>query len=174
MNRKSAFFPIVTAGFLLASAATSFAQENPKPKTNPGFEQLKSLAGTWKGVTADGKSVHVEYQLVSDGTALLERLHPMGDMEMVTLYSADGPRVAMTHYCDMGNQPQMRTEALSGPTQKFTFDFVRATNLESPAAGHMGKLVVTMQDHDHFSQEWSFFENGKVTHTEVFHFTRKS
>jgi hypothetical protein len=37
----------------------------------------------------------------------------------------------------------------------------------------MGKLVVTMQDHDHFAQEWSFIENGKVTPTEVFHSLRK-
>jgi hypothetical protein len=37
----------------------------------------------------------------------------------------------------------------------------------------MGKLVVTMQDQDHFAQEWSLIGNGKVTHTEVFHSLRK-
>jgi hypothetical protein len=175
MNRKLAVFSIaVLAVSLLGSAARQFAQDMPKPKTNAGFDQLKSLTGEWEGINPEGKPVRVEYQVVSNGSALMERLHPMGDMEMVTMYSSDGPRVTMTHYCDMGNQPQMRTEALPGPTQKFTFNFVRATNLDGPGAGHMGKLVLTLQDHDHFAQEWSFFENGKVTHTELFRFTRKS
>lgn len=174
MNRKLVFFSIAAAVIMLfATTAVISAQDLPKPKTNPGFEQLKSLAGEWEGVNADAKPAHVEYQVVSNGSALMERLHPMGDMEMVTMYSSDGQRVAVTHYCDIGNQPQMRTEPLPGPTQKFTFNFVRATNLENPGAGHMGKLVVALKDRDHFTQEWSFIENGKVTHTEVFHFTRK-
>ncbi len=175
MNRKFACFSIASVAVLLAaSAAMVFAQEMPKPRTNPGFEQLKSLAGEWEGLNAEGKPVHVEYQIASNGTALMERLHPMGDVEMVTMYSSDGDRLAVTHYCNTGNQPQMQTAPVTAATQQFSFDFVRATNLDSPAAGHMGKLVVTLQDHAHFTQQWSWMENGKVAHTEVFHFTRKS
>lgn len=174
MNRKPGLFSIATAAFLLlGSAVVISAQEVPKPKSNAGFDQLKSLSGEWEGVNADGKPVHAEYQVVSNGTALMERLHPMADMEMVTMYSPDGQRVAVTHYCEAGNQPQMQTESLSGPTQKFTFNFVRATNLDGPGSGHMGKLVVTVQDHDHFTQEWTWLEGGKPAHIEVFHFTRK-
>lgn len=175
MNRKFASFSQVTAAsLLLGSAAILSSQEMPKPKTNAGFEQLKSLAGEWEGVNAEGKSAHMEYQVVSNGSAMMERLHPAAESEMMTMYSPDGDRVAVTHYCNVGNQPQMRTDALTGPTQKFTFNFVRATNLESTAAGHMGKLVVTVPDRNHLIQEWSFIENGKVTHAEVFRFTRKS
>jgi len=175
MNRKFACFSIASVAVLLAaSAAMVFAQEMPKPRTNPGFEQLKSLAGDWEGLNAEGKPVHVEYQIASNGTALMERLHPMGDVEMVTMYSSDGDRLAVTHYCNTGNQPQMQTAPVTAATQQFSFDFVRATNLDSPAAGHMGKLVVTLQDHAHFTQQWSWVENSKVAHTEVFHFTRKS
>jgi hypothetical protein len=175
MNHKVVLLSIAVTGVLLSgTAATSSAQDMPKPKTNASFEQLKSLTGEWEGSNAEGNTARLEYQVVSNGTALMERLHPAGEVEMVTMYSPDGPRVAVTHYCSSGNQPQMRTEALAAPAQKLTFEFVRASNLESPAAGHMGQLVLTMQDHDHFTQEWSWMENGKVAHRQVFHFTRKS
>jgi hypothetical protein len=175
MNRKLAFCSIATtAVLLLGSARAVSAQEMPKPSSNAGFEQLKSLAGEWEGSNPEGKPVHVEYQVVSNGSALMERLHPAAETEMITLYSADGNRVAVTHYCSTGNQPQMRTAPVTAGAKQFAFEFVRATNLASPSAGHMGKLVVTIQDHDHFTQEWSWMENGKVAHTETFHFTRKT
>jgi hypothetical protein len=56
---------------------------------------------------------------------------------------------------------------------KFSFSFVRATNLASPTAGHMHHLTVALQDHDHFSEAWTWNDNGKER-TEVFHYTRKS
>lgn len=175
MNRRFAFLSIAaTVVPLLGTATIISAQEMSKPKTNAGFDQLKSLAGEWEGTNGEGKPVHVVYEVASNGSALMERLHPTVEAEMVTMYSSDGDRLAMTHYCNSGNQPQMRTTPLSGASQKFTFDFVRATNLASPSAGHMGKLVVTIQDHNHFTQEWTWMEGGKPAHTEVFHFTRKS
>ena len=67
----------------------------------------------------------------------------------------------------------MQTEPITGATRKFTFSFVRATNLASPSAGHMGKLVMTVQDQNHSTQEWTWIQNGK-SKTEVFRFTRKS
>jgi hypothetical protein len=142
-------------------------------ETKPGFEQLKSLVGEWEGTTGEGGSAHVSYQLVSGGTALVERLKGGDEPEMVTVYTADGNHVAMTHYCKAGNQPQMRTAAITRGTKVFSFGFVRATNLESPEAGHMDHLVVTLLDKNHFSQAWTWKEKGS-TKTTVFKFTRKS
>ncbi len=161
------------AGFAaLAAAQTKPAAEHAM-KASKGFEQLKPLVGEWEAQTVQGKSAHAQYQLVSGGTALLERLQIGDEPEMVTVYTPDGDRLAVTHYCSSGNQPQMRTAAVAGEPKQFSFSFVRATNLASPNAGHMDHLTVTMQDHDHFTQEWTWKENGK-THTEVLHFTRKS
>ena len=42
-----------------------------------------------------------------------------------------------------------------------------------PATGHLHHLTVTLQDREHFTQEWTWQEKGKA-HTEVFHFTRKA
>jgi len=142
-------------------------------ETKPGFEQLKSLVGEWEGTLSEGETAHVSYQLVSGGTALLERLQHGNEPEMVTVYTADGNHVAMTHYCNAGNQPQMRTAAITRETKVFSFGFVRATNLASPEAGHMDHLVVTLLDKNHFSQAWTWKEKGS-TKTAVFKFTRKS
>jgi len=137
-----------------------------------GFDQLKSLVGEWEGTLSKGGTARVSYQLVSGGTALLERLSAGAEPEMVTMYTADGNYLAMTHYCDAGNQPHMRTGPATHASNVFSFNFVSATNLASPEAGHMDHLVITLLDKDHFSQAWTWKEKGKTSVT-VFKFTRK-
>jgi hypothetical protein len=139
---------------------------------NPGFDKLKTLVGEWAGKTAEGKDGQASYRLVSNGTALMEMLHPGGESEMVTMYTADGKRVAVTHYCSANNQPRMQTVPLSASPQKLDFTYVGATNLASPTAGHMNRLVVTFQDNDHFTQDWTWKEPGKER-VESIKFTRK-
>lgn len=153
-------------------AAPAAAQDHAMPPSK-GFDQLKPLVGEWTGQTPGGKTMQASYQLVSGGTALLERLSMDGEAEMVTLYTPDGDRLAVTHYCSAGNQPQMRTEPVTGSQAVFSFSFVRATNLASPTAGHMDHLTVTLKDRDHFSEAWTWSDNG-TRHTEVFSFTRKT
>src|ERR1700719_4268273 len=132
-------FALAIAGASLAAPAA--AQAKPAPEhhmmaPSVGFDQLKPLVGEWEG-QAGGKTMHVSYQLVSGGTALLERLSMGGEPEMVTLYSPDGDRLVVTHSCSAGNQPHMRTEPVSNGAKQFSFNFVSATNLATPAAGHM-------------------------------------
>jgi hypothetical protein len=158
---------VLALAFALLCAGAS-AQTIPPS----GFEQLKSLVGEWEGTNQSGTAVHLSYELVSGGSALMERLHPTGESEMITMYSADGGRVALTHYCSAGNQPQMVTSPISGPLQKFTFLFVRATNLTGPGDGHMVGLTLTLTDPDHLTQEWTWLEKGKGQ-TDLFRFTRK-
>lgn len=141
-------------------------------KANAGFEKLKTLMGEWDGKTEKGKPVRVSYRLASARTALLETLSSPDESEMVTVYHADGNRVALTHYCDANNQPRMRAEPPSGPIRQLAFNFGGATNLAGPSTGHMHKLVVAFEDQDHFTQRWTWRENGREV-TEVFHFARK-
>ncbi len=140
---------------------------------NPGLDKLKSLAGEWEGKNPEGKSVRVSYKVVSTGTAVLEALNSSDESDMVTLYTADGDRVALTHYCAANNQPRMRSAAVTGPVKELAFTFTGATNLASPDAGHMHKLVLSFDDASHFSQHWTWREKG-AEKTEVFRFTRKN
>lgn len=101
-------------------------------------------------------------------------MHPHDELEMITMYSADGNRVFVTHYCSVGNQPQMQTAPVADPSQELAFHFVRATNLATPASGPMDKLTLTIPGANHLTQEWIFVQEGKRSATETFNFTRKS
>jgi len=140
---------------------------------NPGFEKLKTLIGQWESATPNGNHGMVRYELVSDGSAILERMS--GDahaMDMVTVYHRDGKRLVMTHYCSAGNQPRMRAELSAGDVKQLDFRFLDVTNLSSPDAGHMHELVVSFEDANHFTQEWHWLDHGKES-VEAFHFVRK-
>jgi hypothetical protein len=164
---------LAAAGLAVPAAAQQAAAEHHMLKPSRGFAQLAPLAGEWDGKTPDGKSIRVSYQLVSGGNALLERLETSGEPEMVTVYAPDGERVTVTHFCSAGNDPQMQTAPITGDTKQFSFDFVHASNLGSPTAGHMHHLTLTLPDRDHLTQEWTWQENGQ-SRTMAFQFTRKS
>jgi hypothetical protein len=140
-------------------------------KTIPEFERMKSLVGEWKGTSMGGNPATVTYTLVSDNSALMERLAMGGESEMVTMYHPDGDHLMMTHYCSAHNQPRMRSQTVAEGSKNITFDLVDVTNLSAPDAGHMRKLVVTFEDKNHFTQEWTWTEKGK-DNAVVIHFER--
>jgi hypothetical protein len=156
----------------LAAVALAALSARAGSATHPGWERLKSLVGDWEGKHGDTAPFTTSYKLVSNGTALMETMTAPGETEMVTVYHPDGERLMATHYCAGNNQPRMRTGAPAGDAQQLTFSFLDVTNLASPDADHMKKLVVTFQDPDHFKQEWTSWSKGKED-TVVFNFTRK-
>lgn len=163
--RKSTW--IAGAAAVLLFAATSHGQTN----ANGGFEKLKSLAGNWAGTGQEEEKSATSWRLVSGGTALEETLEGVGHEQMVTIYTPDGDRLAMTHYCTAGNQPRMETKAVTGSEKEYTFSFTGGTNMSSPSAGHMDHLVIRIEDADHFSELWTWKENGSEK-VHAFHFTR--
>jgi hypothetical protein len=48
----------------------------------------------------------------------------------------------------------MATTSPDGKT--FTFEFVDVTNLATPDAGHMKRVVFTIVDATHHTEEWTF------------------
>jgi hypothetical protein len=148
------------------------AQETHSPaRSTAAFDQLKSLAGEWQGKTTSGGTTKVSYKVVSNGSVVMEQLMPSKEPEMITMYSMDGDRLVVTHYCSAGNQPTMQTAPLSGATGKYDFTFVRASGMKSPDEGHMVALSLSIQDKDHITQNWTFQENGKSM-SEAFSYTR--
>lgn len=153
--------------FVLSPAASRAAE-----KANPGWEKMKSLVGEWDGLYEGKIPGHVSYKLVSNGTALMEVISNANEPEMVTMYTPDGGRLLMTHYCSEGNQPRMRAEAPAADAKQISFAFVDVSNLSGPDAGHMRHLDVLFKDADHFSQRWTFHAAGK-DQTSTFDYTRK-
>jgi len=149
---------------LIVSYTVAAAPDTPASH----FDQLKKLAGTWEGKTADGKPASITLQVVSDGSALMEL--DEGE-KMVTMYHPDNDRLLMTHYCSAHNQPRMQAE-VSPDGKRFTFNFLDATNLAKPDAGHMHRMILTIEDANHMTQQW-FFLDGTKELTETFKFVRK-
>jgi hypothetical protein len=173
--RLTAKSAIVAFAAALAATAVLAMEAHAPAATNPGFEKMTSLVGEWAGTVDDGGKkmpVTASYRLVSNGTALEETLKTPEDMDMITMYVADGKSLAMTHYCAEGNQPRMRAAVPAGSVTKLDFQYVDATNLDGDGASHMHALVVIFKDADHFSQAWTHRVDGK-DQTGVFEFERK-
>jgi hypothetical protein len=167
MRKKMGMLAVGAIGFGLIVAGAR-AQSRPPS----GFDRLKTLVGEWQSTSPKGEVFTNRIRLVSNGTALEEAFQSSEDDQMVTLYTRDGSRLALTHYCAIGNQPRMETPAVTADQSAFDFSFVGATNLANPGDAHMHHLVLQIADRDHFSETWTFKENDKER-TETFHFTRK-
>ena len=147
-------------------------QEMHSPtNSSPAFDQLKSLAGTWEGKKGSGALVKVTYEVVSNGSVVMERMHPSNEAEMITMYSLDGNRLVATHYCSVGNQPTLQTGALTGATGKYDFHYVMVAGTKTPDEGHMIALSVSILDKDHLTQTWTFQDHGKSLN-DSFSYTR--
>ncbi|MEE9218921.1 MAG: hypothetical protein V3U98_07615 [Acidobacteriota bacterium] len=156
----------ITALILLAGAAAAQADSEVA-----GLEKLKALVGVWEGQTKEGKSARATYELVSNGTAVLETLETGEEETMITVYHADGDQLMLTHYCGAGNQPRMRAgKAAAGTTLRFSF--VDATNLQGAQAGHMHNLELKFEGLDRLIQVWTWREKGSERE-EVIELARK-
>jgi hypothetical protein len=162
---------LVASAFVVGMSFAGSAMA-PMSKSVPEFEKMKSLVGEWQGKSLDGKTAKVTYTLVSDNSALMEKLVVGGESEMVTMYHPDGDHLMMTHYCSAHNQPRMRSQKVPVEIKDIIFDLVDVTNLSTPDAGHMKKLVLTFVDQDHFTQEWTWREKGKESAV-IIRFERK-
>lgn len=159
-------------GFLLC--APLFAQmQTPAPPANPAFEQLKSLAGIWEGKIPGGATAKLTYEVVSNGSVVMERLQPSNEAEMITMYSLDHGSLVVTHYCSAGNQPTMQSDPVTAATGKYEFHFVRVAGTKTPDEGHMVGLSLMLPDKNHLTQVWTFVESGKNI-SETFTYTRKT
>jgi hypothetical protein len=156
---------ILGLGFavLLAASAGQVAAQEMKHdiRTTPAFDQLKSLAGQWQGKDTSGNPVTLEYSVVSNGSAVMEKMMESQKAEMVTMYTLDGDRILVTHYCAAGNQPTMETTQSPSATGKYDFAFVRVSGTKTPDEAHMASLSLSIPDNNHLKQVWTFDDHGK-------------
>jgi hypothetical protein len=145
------------AFFLLLTATAALAQ-TPAQKS---FDQLKSLTGSWEGKNAQGMPIQVIFRDTAGGSALMSEIHGHGPENMVSMVHLDGPnRLILTHYCGAGNQPRMQA-SFSPDGKTITFDFFDGTNIPSPEAGHMQRVVIAMFDPNHHTELWTFKDHDK-------------
>ncbi|HLK69171.1 MAG TPA: hypothetical protein VKU19_37315 [Bryobacteraceae bacterium] len=161
------------AALFLAGQAAYAADSTTVPTANSAaaFSRLKTLVGEWEADTDMGK-VHLSYDLIAGGTALIERFTSEKEPPMLTVYHINGNHLMLTHYCTMGNQPRMQAASFDPQTGELQFQFLDATNLGSAADGHMHSAKIRLVDHDHMVSEWQFYEKSAPKFTETAHYTR--
>lgn len=155
---------------LVVCAATS--RGVPPSRVSAAFLKLQSLVGEWEGKDDHEMAVRTQLVLIASKTAVMETLRMSGMEEMVTLYSVDGDAISLLHYCPTNNHPHMRATPASGDIQELVFTFQGAENLPSLASGHEHRLVIQFEDKDHFTERWTWRENGHDT-TMIYHFERQ-
>lgn len=159
---------LLTFGLVLVGLSISVSGEEkhnhfPAPPKNAGLDKLKTLVGTWVMADKDGKptdEVVSVIKLTAGGSAIHETIFPGQPHEMVSIYTADGPDVLMTHYCMLGNQPHMKASTKS-LGNKLNFEFAGGTNLDPKKDKHMHGATLTFVDADHYEVEGVGWENGE-------------
>lgn len=169
MNRLNRVLCLLVVSLSTAAFSQSDAQKSAAPPAAPrpqsdaqkSFDQLKTLAGNWKGQGPEGP-IRVLLRVTSGGTALLQEMVPEGrpddpangDDDPITMLYIDGNRLILTMYCDSGkNRPRMAGRLLpDGKTVEFDFlDVSGGTKY-----GVMNHAVFTVIDTNHHTEEWTY------------------
>lgn len=141
------------------------AQQSPASKPTPAaqsdaqkaFEQMKTLAGSWKG-SIMGISIDVTIRVASSGTVILHEANTESGgppKHEITMFYVEGDRLLATHYCDAGNRA--RFEGKMSPDAKTTeFNFLDVTG--STRGGLVKRLVITTIDANKHVVEFTFMK----------------
>lgn len=125
------------------------------------FERLQSNAGTWRGKSTKGWEDTNAVRVIAGGSVVMVTsfdAHP-GET-MATMYSLDGDRLLLTHYCVARNQPRLVATAYDRATSTVTFEFLDATGIRSRDEGHMAKMVLQFIDENHYRTRWTWYAKG--------------
>jgi hypothetical protein len=101
----------------------------------------------------------VQYRLLAGGTVLEERSFPGTPHEMVTMFYEKDGKLALTHYCVMGNRPAMVLDSADAKTLKFAFD--KSCGINPSKEPHMHALKLTFEDENTLSASCRAFMDGK-------------
>jgi hypothetical protein len=164
--------------FAFSSAMTVAGEgHHPTAGSSPGFERFKELAGEWVGKTdkpehgAEG-GLRAVFKVTSAGSAVEETMMPGTEHEMINMIHPDGDDIVLTHYCAIGNQPEMKApDKIEG--KDVAFKFVRGSNMKSPTEMHMHSVTYTFVDKDTLKTKWTNYDKGKPAGDIVFEYKRK-
>lgn len=157
----------------LAAIANDLAEDSGIHNAQSAFDTYKGFEGTWSGealVVPVGKSKEegtkstttVTYAVIANETAVTATYGQGTPMEMVSLYHMDGPDAFVhTHYCAVGNQPEMRFKPSTEPG-KIRFDFARGSNMDVNKDGHVHAGSLRVIDKDTIETETELWRDGKL------------
>lgn len=164
---------VVLMSLSAVTVAPSGAQHDAMPGAPggapPAFDQLKVLGGSWEGILTtvpptpevQGKAAQVTLRVTSMGNALEHEVRIEGRPDHpITMFYMDGEDLFLTHYCDAGNRPRMRSRTLS-EANKVEFDLLDVAG--STQYGNMHHALFTLIDADHHVEDWTWMNPGGKT-----------
>lgn len=159
MNTK---ISALCAALMLAAVWSNAAESSASKPSSSEFEHLKTLVGTWKGTTDMGQGpvdISVRYRLLAGGTVLEERIFEGTPNEMVTMYYEQNGKLALTHYCMMGNRPGMLLKTSND--KSLNFDFDATCGIDASKESHMHAMTITFDDSDTITTTCKAIMGGK-------------
>jgi hypothetical protein len=154
----------IALGLVLMGCGVVSAGPEPQAPADP-FERMKALAGEWQAQLPGFGPINDSIRLVSKGTAVEETLGTPADNE-ISLYTRDGKRLLLTHFCALtadGHVARLAGATPSRGTNSVELTLVATSNLHDAAAPHMRRVVITFIDRDHFNEKWTKTEKGVDT-----------
>jgi hypothetical protein len=176
MKRLITIMVLVLLGIALASLSAGAGEMKTGVPVvhSKDFEAMKALVGAWEGSADMGKGMEafkVTYELTSAGNAILERSFAGSSHEMVTIYHDSGGKLAMTHYCSVGNQPRMDLRNSGDNAMEFVLS-EKNHGLSSLAETHMHALRIAFDNKDSITEKWTLFDKGEKKSEVVLKLTR--
>jgi hypothetical protein len=139
------------------------------------LQTLKTLVGHWEGTSDkpanEGDKITLDYRITSGGTAVVETLMAGTPHEMTSVYTDEDGKLAMTHYCIMGNQPHLTQ--VSSSDRQIALAVGKNGNV-NPQTAHMHALTLEFPSENTLVQKWTSYEGGRPKDTMTFTFTRKA
>ena len=152
----------VVCTMVLAALTLNAGEPEKKTTSSAEFEKLKTLVGTWTGKTDIGNGpvdLTMQYRLLAGGTVLEERVFAGTPQEMITMYYEKDGKLALTHYCIMGNRPGMLLKSADAKSLKFDFDQNCGINVDKES--HMHGLTIRFDDADTITTSCKAIIDGK-------------
>lgn len=160
MNTK--FASICTTALLATTLWLTAAEPEKSKPGSPEFERMKTLVGSWTGKCDMGQGpvdMTMQYRLLAGGSVLEERVFAGTPHEMVTMYYDKNGKLAMSHYCVLGNRPSMFLKSSDAKTIEFDFDETCGINPQKES--HMHAMKLTFDDADTITASCKAIMDGK-------------
>jgi hypothetical protein len=139
---------------LLMALNTLVIAGHPSPQAV--FDQIKTLEGTWR--SASGQMI-ANYKLIANGSSIVETWTMSPTRESMTVYTMDGDRIIVTHYCPQGNAPRLELSK-TGTDGTHFFEFLDGANLQKATGHHEHAFWMRMDSADSLVRSETYIGNS--------------
>jgi hypothetical protein len=176
MNAPLSRLAVLALAAALGACTAASVTHATSPGADAAFERLVALKGDWVNADAPAGSqgtIVASYRVTAGGSTVIETLMPGQAEEMITVYYKEGGKIALTHYCMLGNQPRMRATELQGNV--LSFEYIGGDNIDPRHDMHMHSVAFTFVSPDELRTDWQGWSDGGPApeHEGQFHLLRK-